>query len=267
MDEKDTKPFEGFVKTLTSRTAGSIDQMLLAERGVLFCELSILSYTSTAFAQGWATKMGFTTTRRFLVNGFVGYLFANETDLVIAFRGINVRSFDNFDDAFNVAFGPEGSHAGFRGALATLWKVMAPAVDKLRTGRKVWATGHSLGGAMSLILAGLCRELEIEAIHSFGAPRSGSLGFVSTIKTPHMRWVNHHDIVPHMPPAWKGYNHYGEEHYFDGEGEIVNSFWGRAKRLITRITEWMRFDSLTDHSIFNYRERLLDLQESANGQR
>lgn len=265
MDDKDTKPFEAFVTTLTSKTAGGINEMLLAERGVLFCEISILSYTSLAFATGWAKKMGFTTVRRFLVNGFVGFLFANDTDLVIAFRGINVRSFDNFDDAFNLGFGPDGAHTGFRAALTELWKVMAPAVDKLRAGRKVWATGHSLGGALSLILSGLCQGLEIEAVHSFGAPRSGSLGFVSTIKTHHLRWVNHHDIVPHMPPAWKGYAHHGEEHYFDSHGEIVTSFWGKAKRLITRTLDYLRFDSLKDHSIFNYRARLLDLQESNNG--
>lgn len=265
MSDNDTKPFEQFVPTLTSRLAGSIEQMLFAERSVLFCELSILTYTSSAFASARAKAMGFTTIRRFLVNGFVGFIFANETDLVIAFRGINVRSFDNFDDAFNLGLGPEGAHKGFRLALADLWKVMAPAVNKMLTGRKVWATGHSLGGAMSLILAGLCRELPVEAIYSYGAPRSGSLGFISTVKTPHYRWVNHHDIVPHMPPAWKGYNHHGEEHYFGPHGEVVTNFWGRLKRLITRICDWMRFDSLSDHSIFNYRARLLDHQESANG--
>ncbi len=265
MSDNDTKPFEQFVPTLTSRLAGSIEQMLFAERSVLFCELSILTYTSSAFASARAKAMGFTTIRRFLVNGFVGFIFANETDLVIAFRGINVRSFDNFDDAFNLGLGPEGAHKGFRLALADLWKVMAPAVNKMLTGRKVWATGHSLGGAMSLILAGLCRELPVEAIYSYGAPRSGSLGFISTIKTPHYRWVNHRDIVSHMPPAWKGYNHHGEEHYFGPHGEVVTNFWGRLKRLITRICDWMRFDSLSDHSIFNYRARLLDHQESANG--
>ena len=263
MSDKDTKPFEAFVPTLTSRVTGSINEMLFAERSVLFCELSILSYTGSTFASERAKAMGFTTIRRFLVNGFVGYLFANQTDLVIAFRGINIRSFDNFDDAFNIGFGPEGAHRGFRGALAELWKVMAPAVAKLRDGRHVWATGHSLGGAMALILAGLCEDLDIEAIFSFGSPRAGSLGFTSTIKTPHMRWVNHHDIVPHMPPAWKGYNHHGEEHYFNGEGGFVTGFWGRLKRLITRICDWMRFDSFNDHSIFNYRARLLDFQERA----
>lgn len=261
----DTKPFELLVPPLTSHVAGSIDQMLFAERSVLFCELSILTYTSQAFASSLASKMGFTTTRRFLVNGFVGYIFANEKDLVIGFRGINIRSFDNFDDAINIGFGPEGAHKGFRGALADLWRVMAPAVNKLLPGRKVWGTGHSLGGGMSLILAGLCHDLHIEAVYSYGAPRSGSLGFIATIKTPHYRWVNHHDIVPHMPPAWKGYNHHGEEHYFGPHGEVVTNFWGRLKRLVSRICDWMRFDSLTDHSIFNYRVRLLDYQESANG--
>lgn len=263
MSDKDTKPFEALVPTLTSRATDSIDQMLFAERSVLFCELSILTYTGSVFASERAKTMGFTTIRRFLVNGFVGYLFANETDLIVAFRGINIRSFDNFDDAFNVRLGPEGAHEGFRGALAELWKVMAPAVNKLQTGRKVWCTGYSLGGAMALILAALCKDLPIETVYSFGSPRAGSLGFISSIKTPHIRWVNHHDIVPHMPPAWKGYTHHGEEHYFNGEGGVVTGFWGRLKRLITRICDWMHFDSINDHSIFNYRARLLETQERA----
>lgn len=263
MSDKDTKPFEAFVPALTSRVTTSIDQMLFAERSVLFCELSILAYTGSSFAGERAKAMGFTTIRRFLVNGFVGYIFANQTDMVIAFRGINVRSFDNFDDAFNIRLGPEGVHKGFRNALADLWKVMAPAVAKMMPDRKVWATGHSLGGAMALILAGLCESLQIEAIHSFGAPRAGSLGFTSTIKTPHRRWVNHHDFVPHTPPAWKGYTHHGEELYFDGEGVFVKNFWGRLKRLIVSFCDWMRLDGLNDHSIFNYRARLLDLQERA----
>lgn len=265
MSDKDTKAFEPLVPDLTSVISSNIDQMSFEEQGLLFCELSILAYTGVSFGGAKAIKMGFTTIKRFSIDGFVGFLFANETDLVIAFRGINVRSFDNFDDTINISFGPHGAHKGFVGALSGLWKVMSPSVDKLRTSRKVWVTGHSLGGALSLILAGLCIDLEVEAIHSFGAPRAGSLGFSSSIKTPHARWVNHHDVVTHMPPVWKGYAHHGEEYYFGTNGVPVTTFFGRVKRTITKFFDWMRFDGLADHSIFNYRAMLLDLQERNNG--
>lgn len=266
MSNRDTQPFETLVTDLSSRVTGPVDQMMFADRSLLFCELSILAYTGEPFAQMWAKKIGFTA-QRFLVNGFAGYLFVNDTDVVISFRGINVRSFENFDEVLALQLDHTGVHPGFKAALEGLWKPMAPVVAKAMVGRKVWTCGHSLGGAMGVILDGLCRELHIEEIYSYGAPRPGSMVFTSTVKTHHHRWVNHHDIVPHMPPVWKGYSHQGEEHYLNRDGLRVTGFWGRLKRLFTGIADWMRLDSLSDHSIFNYRARMLANQESANGQR
>jgi hypothetical protein len=65
--------------------------------------------------------------------------------------------------------------------------------------------GHSLGGALALVVAAICRISRPEADIScttFGAPRSGGIGWralnqLSEVK----RWMNDNDPVPLVPPT------------------------------------------------------------------
>src|SRR5690606_124377 len=65
--------------------------------------------------------------------------------------------------------------------------------------------GHSLGGAIALLLAEYLRRYWSEnlQLYTFGAPRAGNATFVESAKDlVHHRLVNHNDPVPGVPFAW-----------------------------------------------------------------
>lgn len=65
--------------------------------------------------------------------------------------------------------------------------------------------GHSLGGAIALLLAEWLRTNWSQNIqlYTFGAPRAGDRAFVQAAAAlPHHRLVNHNDPVPAVPFTW-----------------------------------------------------------------
>lgn len=108
--------------------------------------------------------------------------------------------------------GNRGAHTGFMvliGAFlhSTSFQQALLAHDVGR--KRVFMTGHSLGGALALLLAremqGRCRR-RIH-VYTFGCPRVGSPAFVRTIprRIVHYRMVNDGDPVAWMAsgPQWK----------------------------------------------------------------
>ncbi len=54
--------------------------------------------------------------------------------------------------------------------------------------RRVWFTGHSLGGALATLAAG--RYERAPEVYTFGAPRVGDGEHVKSLDTPVYRFVN-----------------------------------------------------------------------------
>lgn len=77
--------------------------------------------------------------------------------------------------------------------------------DQMAGGRRLWLTGHSLGGALSVLLAyKLWKQDHIEAqgIYTYGAPMAGNdiFGMMYVpFRQKTQRWVNEGDPVPLLP--------------------------------------------------------------------
>jgi predicted lipase len=77
---------------------------------------------------------------------------------------------------------------------------------------RILATGHSLGGALSVI-AGLRLKAKFNVkvvVHNFGCPRIGNAAmaqFIFTRVDTIYRVVHNKDIVPHLPPEPLEYRH------------------------------------------------------------
>ena len=135
----------------------------------------------------------------------------------------------------------------------------------------MWFTGHSLGAAMSTILASRCRgETTIvnpQELFTFGSPRVGWASYINNFPFKHYRFVNNADIVPRVPFYIMGYRHHGECQYFNHYGNLRNlTGWQRTKdtwRGIFRGIAKGKFDSIADHNIKQY---ILHIKKMVDGQ-
>lgn len=147
------------------------------------------------------------------------YIMSKGDDVVVVFRGSESLKdwFANFQAVYDP--GPLANtkaHEGFQDALfpavINLTKVLDLVIDE---NTKIWLTGHSLGGALCSLFAGMLIENEynVYGIYTYASPRPGNGDFEQELNKkvfgPHYRVVNSGDIVPHLPPE-PFYSHPGK---------------------------------------------------------
>ncbi|MFT4767881.1 MAG: triacylglycerol lipase [Glaciecola sp.] len=138
------------------------------------------------------------------------FLMADKDNIVVVFRGGDSSSdwFTSFQASQDPGpFDTTGAHEGFQDAL---FPAVIKLTEMLRADaakpRRVWITGHSLGGALCSLYAGMLLEngIDVYGIYTFASPRPGNAKFASELnkrlKAPHFRIVNSGDLVPHLPP-------------------------------------------------------------------
>lgn len=99
-------------------------------------------------------------------------------------------------------------HQGFLKEINKLWDtyIKNDLTEKCKD-IPVWATGHSLGGAMATI-AGM--RYPFEEVITFGEPRVGKNIQLAFKAKNHTRYINGDDPVPKLPPELLfNYNHHG----------------------------------------------------------
>jgi len=138
------------------------------------------------------------------------FIMSDEKNIVIAFRGSDALKdwFANFQAVRDP--GPmkdTKAHEGFQDALYPAVIKLTEIIDRFGANvKKIWLTGHSLGGALCSLYAGMLIEngYKIYGIYTFASPRPGDESFAAAlnkgIQGPHYRIVNTGDIVPHVPP-------------------------------------------------------------------
>ncbi|WP_417662927.1 lipase family protein [Pseudomonas sp.] len=105
------------------------------------------------------------------------------------------------------AEGEGQAHRGFYNAFLAVKPFVERYLDAFYTGEQtIIVCGHSLGGAIALLLAEYIRRLPVAPdvlLYTFGSPRAGDQGFVTGASAlTHHRLVNHNDPVPSLPTTW-----------------------------------------------------------------
>ncbi|HEY9889142.1 MAG TPA: lipase family protein, partial [Candidatus Obscuribacterales bacterium] len=110
-----------------------------------------------------------------------GFVAANEGNILVAFAGS-----ESFSDWWaNVTFIAEPGpfketkvHKGFKDALVpTLVRIAADSQKyNLNGEKKIWVAGHSLGGALAVLLTAtlLADGIPVAGLYTYGAPRVGN---------------------------------------------------------------------------------------------
>ena len=259
----------------SDKLTDKITELDFNNRALLFAELSRVAYFTEYHATRLAKKLGFTSVEFYNIDGAEAYRFMNKRDIVFACRGTQPKQYNDIKAdarAFPVVAETIGRvHGGFKGEVDKLWDRIQEDIIREQAKRDVWFTGHSLGAAMSTILASRCRgETTIvnpQELFTFGSPRVGWASYINNFPFKHYRFVNNADIVPRVPFYIMGYRHHGECQYFNHYGNLRNlTGWQRTKdtwRGIFRGIAKGKFDSIADHNIKQY---ILHIKKMVDGQ-
>jgi len=248
--------------------------MTFHERSLLFARLASIAYSDDVEqVKKDVRKLGFTTVEFYDKAGAQAYRFMNKVDLVIACRGTQPTEFNDIKADLKatpvVAETVSRVHRGFKAEVDELWPMISEDLArKTNRDKNVWFCGHSLGAAMTTIMASRCNcdvdMPDIHEVYTYGSPRVGWRGYCKSLNVTHHRWVNNNDIVTTVPLKIMGYVHHGTEHYMNAYGlERKLTSWQRAKDKWRGI--WMglkqgKIDSFGDHSMTEYIGNLEKMQ-------
>ncbi|KAF2036442.1 alpha/beta-hydrolase [Setomelanomma holmii] len=169
------------------------------------------------------------------VTGFVATDTTNNL-IVLSFRGSrSVRNWItnvNFPVTLTTICADCGAHAGFWTSWLEAQSNVLSAISKAKAqypSFRIVATGHSLGGALASIAAGVLRSQGTSVdLYTYGAPKIGLQGiseYISaTNKGANYRVTHKADPVPKLPPALLGFRHISPEYYVtSGNGAGVGT--------------------------------------------
>jgi Lipase (class 3) len=145
----------------------------------------------------------------------------NADGVIVAFRGTLPLSWQSqasvLDWLQDLLVEPESRpnlpgkvHTGFFDATSAIIATIADEVLRLNPAgsKRVYITGHSLGGAMAsigaYIMQGAPYDIRIEQIVTFASPKPGDGAFQATyqkIFPTQIRYENYDDLVPLLPPS------------------------------------------------------------------
>jgi hypothetical protein len=131
--------------------------------------------------------------------------------ILVSVRGTSEKLPDAWldADAHQVPFeeGDGKVHNGFYRAAKVAYTFAVKYLEKFYNGQKLVICGHSLGGAVALLLAEMLRrnkryQPEI-VLYTYGAPRAADSTFIEAAEPlKHHRIVFHNDPVPSVPSTW-----------------------------------------------------------------
>ncbi|WP_178100976.1 lipase family protein [Pseudomonas sp. OIL-1] len=134
----------------------------------------------------------------------------NDQTILVSIRGtVGFRDWLRDFDARQIsADGMEGQvHRGFYGGFLAVQKFLEPYLEDFYTrGQTILISGHSLGGAIALLVAQWLKTLPAAPkviLYTYGAPRAGTTAFVESARDlVHHRLINHNDPIPSVPFTW-----------------------------------------------------------------
>nr|WP_314527512.1 lipase family protein [uncultured Pseudomonas sp.] len=180
--------------------------------------------TDVPFNNRYSVAMSLDTSHSDQPEGRTQFFYAiSALQVLVAWRGTEMDSFE--DLRTDLTFRPvepristscetkvscddlasKGSvHLGFRDAFKKARRIYAQHFEEMiyenLGGKKLFISGHSLGGALGLIYASSIKEKN-PLVYTYGMPRTFTLNAVETFENLlHFRHVNDTDLVPSVPP-------------------------------------------------------------------
>lgn len=234
------------------------------EKALLFARLAEIAYADPVTVKPIARKLGFTTQEFYDRGGAQAYRFMNKTDIVIACRGTEPTQWNDVKADLRaipiIAETVSRVHKGFKNEVDDLWPHVREDLKRVGKSRSAWFCGHSLGAAMTTIMASRCNYdvdmPDISEVYTFGSPRVGWSKYCNSLNVKHNRFVNNNDVVTRVPLWIMGYRHHGTIHYFNRHGELSKATgWRRIKDRLMGMWDGLKkgsIDNISDHPMGSY---------------
>jgi triacylglycerol lipase len=154
-------------------------------------------------------------------------VFETDHDAIVSFRGtVGRRAWRTNFDILLESTDWGKVHRGFYQALDRFWEELSPlARAKREAGKRLWLTGHSMGGALAMLAAARLHidgGLDCDGIYTFGQPPVGVRGFGEKFEEKfgqrYHRFVNHVDGVVDIP--LRRIRHFSDPWVFDADGNL-----------------------------------------------
>ncbi len=179
------------------------------------------------FAASFASVVTFRSTRVF------GLVAAAAGDVVVAFRGTHEDR--EWIEALAYGQAPWASgraHKGCTRLVENVWtNLLAALYDEGADTRRVWLTGHSIGGTLALIAAARLEHegFDLFNVTTFGAPAVLDRAAAESFRCRVQRVVNNEDIVADMPwpTLTDTYVHAGERILLTASGRVAAAHHSR----------------------------------------
>jgi len=193
--------------------------------------------------------------------------------IVVACRGTEPSQFaDVLADLKTIPVRHERNgmvHSGFWEEANKVYPGILKAVKAGRKNKeKVYVCGHSLGGAMAVLVAA---ELQPNGgLHTFGQPRVGNAEFLKCLSDlSYYRYRNNNDIVTAVPPSWLFFKHGGVLRYINTYGNIRKASWAQRFKDKCRghwqaLKSFNLIDGFADHSMGNYHDFLYNMDDKGD---
>jgi len=201
-----------------------------------------------------------------------GFLAARQDAIVLAFKGSeNILDWATNLDCIQIEDNGAQVHRGFMQALEKAWPTIRESLQKIleRKKRKIWVTGHSLGGALAMLATRrLLMDMKIDQIetHTFGQPRVGDKAMCRQITSTFYRFAYTSDPITFFPLWAMSYSHAGTLKDIGITGKIhedashwFSRVWAGLNALKQiKLYGWEAFfrERKEDHSLLNYREKI-----------
>ena len=207
-------------------------QSTTRELAIHYAKLSSYAYMDEKTAKPLAKELGYLKNKLISNGSAQCMIFSNKEDIVVAFRGTEPTQFkDVLADlkAWKHRSKTNGwVHVGFYDEVKKVYDDMLAYINARPT-KKLYICGHSLGGGMSMVTAARLQD-RVEAVYTYGCPRTGDRVWRSNCSFTHYRFVNSNDVVPKVPLKIMGYKHYGNLQYINYYGDFRNAtVWQRTK--------------------------------------